>query len=135
MRFMLILTLLLHLLQLSVEKSFFFNLFSSTEPSHSSRNKDYSIIPRNSIGVSITKTTSTTTTTTTVATTTTTTNPSNIIFESNEDIDFSVCHPENNPDCVLDHVYSCLTSKECDGKGKCKRKTVCGIKYFSKVKE
>ena len=127
MRFMLIITLLLHLIPHSKEKPFFSNLFGRTEPSLSSSSifKD----------TTKTKTTTTTTTTTTVPTSTTTTTASNIIFESNEDIDFSVCHPENNPVCVLDQVYSCSTSRECDEKGKCKRKTVCGIKYFSKIKE
>ena len=142
-------TLLLYLFQQSTEKPFFFNLFGSTEPSSSitqdvtdtriittaKKYKNYNIqhIPRNRIKNTTTKTTTTTTTSTTTTTTNTTT--SNIIFESNEEIDFSVCHPENNPACVLDQVYSCSTSKECDEKGKCERKTVCGIKYFSKVKE
>ena len=140
-------TLLLYLFQQSTEKPFFFNLFGSTEPSNSITQditdarvvttakgyKNYNNIkhiPRNRI-----KATTTPTTTTTTSTTTTTNKSSNIIFESNEEIDFSVCHPENNPKCVLDQVYSCSTSKECDEKGKCERKTVCGIKYFSKVKE
>ena len=73
--------------------------------------------------------------TTKTTTTRTTVKPSNIIFESNEDIDFSVCHPETNPACVLDQVYSCTTSKECDATGKCERKTVCGVKYLSIIKE
>jgi len=73
--------------------------------------------------------------TTKTTTTTTTVKPSNIIFQSNEDIDFTVCHPETNPACVLDQVYSCTTSKECDASGKCERQTVCGIKFLSKIIE
>ena len=73
--------------------------------------------------------------TTKTPTTTTTVKPSNIIFESNEDIDFSVCHPETNPACVLDQVYSCTTSIECNESGKCERQTVCGMKFMSKIKE
>ena len=75
------------------------------------------------------------TTTSTTSTTTTTMRPSNIIFESNEDIDFSACHPDDNQACVLDQVYSCTTSKECDESGRCERKSVCGIKLLSKIKD
>ena len=149
MRYMQVSTLILYLFHLSSEKPLISNWFWSTGPSHSSNNKIqesketrmalnldgyqnyYSFIKTTDIK----KTTATTTTTTTTTTISTTTIASNIIFESNENIDFSVCHPENNPECVLDQVYSCTTSKDCDERGKCERKTVCGIRYFSKLKD
>ena len=155
MRLTVIITLSLYLFQPSSEKPFFLNWFGRTEPRRSSNNISVIIqdltdpritkIPERSTNCDKFKKTSRNRirTTTTTATTTTTpkipkirtkNKPRNIIFESNEDIDFSVCHPENNQACVLDQVYSCTTSKECDESGKCERKTVCGIKFLSKNK-
>ena len=154
MRLSVIITLL-YLFQPSTEKPLFLNWFGRTEPRRSSNNitviiQDTRIskVPerlkncdkfkktlRNRIRTTTTKITPTATTPTPkIPKIRTKIKPSNIIFESNEDIDFSVCHPENNQACVLDQVYSCTTSKECDESGKCERKTVCGIKFLSKHK-
>ena len=83
----------------------------------------------------LTTTSTSTITSTTKTTTTATSKPNNIVFESNEDIDLSACHPDRNPACIVDTVYSCTTLDYCEEKnGKCGRKTVCGTKHSSKLK-